>query len=178
MRKFLVLPILLVLGAVLFAGCTQAAPNVVDQNNGASSTRAATFARAQAQVPAPVVKNFPRRQTLVDAVQRQALPNHPWYVYVLGQNGNIVSYFVAKSVPVNDCDYLSSAQSVIYDDNGNIVLQSPSLEGIYQGGGACDTLTFFDLTSNSEIQLTGLHTYVSDRPLKVDAQPIKVKVSK
>lgn len=182
MRKFVIVLIALVATATLFAGCgNSTAPNVVAQNDNASANRAKTFERAKAQAPDPVVKNFPRRQTLVQAVERQSLPNHPWYVYVLGMNGNIVNYFVAKSVPVNDCDYLSSAQSVIWDGGsdggGNVVLQSPSLEGIYQGGGVCNTMTFFDLTTDSEIQLTGMNTYVADRPLKVQAQPIEVKAA-
>jgi hypothetical protein len=55
------------------------------------------------------------------------------------------------------------------------VLSAPSLEGIYQSSSGCETLTFFDATTNAEIQVTGMQTYITDRPLKVDAEPIKVK---
>jgi hypothetical protein len=148
------------------------------QRESAVKQRISTFQKAQNQVPTPNVSNFPRRKTLADSVVRQSQPNHPWYVYVLGQNGNVVNYFVAKSVPVNDCDYLSSTQNVQWDDNGNIVLDSPSLEGIYQSSSGCNTLTFFDLGTNAEVQVTAIGTYITDRPLKVDAQPLKVRSSK
>jgi hypothetical protein len=154
---------------VLATACSNNAS--VKQNQQAIKQRTQVYGQAVAQVPTPNITNFPRRKTLVDAVERQALPDHPWYVYVLGQQGNIVNYYVAKSVPVNDCDYLSSTQNV----QDGLVLDSPSLEGIYQSQTGCNTLTFFDLATDAEIQITGLSTYVTDRPLKVSAQPIKVK---
>jgi hypothetical protein len=182
MKIVLALLCLAVVG-VMVAGCGGMAsgkPTIGQQAKDSSKLRADTYAKAQAQVPTPNVTNFPRRQTLADSTVRQSLPNHPWYVYILGQNGNVVNYFVAKSVPVNDCDYLSSTQDVHYHDGsggGTYILDAPSLEGIYQSASGCSTLTFFDLTSNAEIQVTvaSLSTYVSDRPLKVDAKPIKVK---
>jgi hypothetical protein len=155
-------------------------PNIANQARQAAHSRADTYQKAVDQVPTPRITNFPRRKTLADSTVRQSLPNHPWYVYVLGQNGNIVNYFVAKSVPVNDCDYLSSTQDVHYPDSGTYILDAPSLEGIYQSASGCNTLTFFDLTTNAEIQVstTNMSTYVTDRPLRVDAQPIKVRASK
>ena len=171
--KLLPVGLLLVVLAVAVAAC---GPTTADkQRQQASDQRVSTYNRAVAQVPNPVVTNFPRRKTLVDAVNRQSEPNHPWYVYVLGQNGNIVNYFVAKSVPVNDCDYLSSTDEIVSAKGDNWQISAPSLEGIYQSGSGCNTLTFFDLTTNAEVQITSMQTYISDRPLKVDAKPIKVK---
>ena len=184
-RKLTLLILALAALGIIAAGCASSSndggPSAQQQRQQAIQQRTQEFAKAQAQVPAPNVTNFPRRKTLADAVVRQSLPNHPWYVYVLGQNGNIVNYFVAKSVPVNDCDYLSATQNVVSaGDNGNggaaglAVLDSPSLEGIYQSGSGCNTLTFFDLTTDAEIQVSSLQTFVTDRPLKVQAQAIKV----
>jgi len=162
---------------VLAAGCTTGStqPNNRQQSQDAIKQRAATYAKAVDQIPTPNITNFPRRKTLVEAVLRQSAPNHPWYVYVLGQNGNVVNYFVAKSVPVNDCDYLSNTEAPSDHWESTVVLSAPSLEGIYQSASGCETLTFFDATTNAEIQVTGMQTYIADRPLKVSAEPIKVR---
>jgi type II secretory pathway pseudopilin PulG len=189
MRKLILLPLLLILGAVLFAGCggnsNDGGQSAQQQRQQAIQQRTRAFGKAQAQVPTPSPTNFPRRQTLADAVKRQSLPHHPWYVYELGQNGNIVNYFVAKSVPVNDCDYLSATQNVVTaGDNGNdgaagvVVLDSPSLEGIYQSGSGCNTLTFFDLATDAEVQVTAIGSIITDRPLKIDAEAVKIKTGK
>ena len=185
MRRTLVaLAAALAVFGIALAGCggssSLGGPTAQQQRAQAINQRTREYAKAVAQVPTPTVTNFPRRQTLADAVKRQSLPNHPWYVYVLGQNGNIVNYFVSKSVPVNDCDYLSSTQDVTTygDGNGNVgnvaVLDAPSLEGIYQSASGCNTLTFFDLGTNAEVQVTAIGSYITDRPLKVNAQAIKI----
>lgn len=175
-----IIGLLAVFGVMAFgsAGCLDT-PQATQQSHNDVNNRYATFAKAQAQVPTPRITNFPRRQTLADATERQSLPHHPWYVYVLGLNGNIVNYFVAKSVPVNDCDYLSSTDNItngVGSNTGdnNVVIHSPSLEGIYQSSSGCDTLTFFDLTTNAEIQVSRGQTFITDRPLRVEAKPIRV----
>jgi hypothetical protein len=174
MRKLILLPLFLILGAVVFAGCGGKSKSEQQREN-AVNQRYDTFQKAQSAVATPNISSFPRRQTLADAVKRQSLPNHPWYVYVLGQNGNIVNYFVAKSVPTNDCDYLSSTDNIQTVRGDNWDLPAPSLEGIYQSQTGCNTLTFFDLATDAEIQVSSLQTFVTDRPLKVDAQAVKVK---
>lgn len=177
MRRYIPLIVGLLALGFLVAGCgTNAA---TQQVNNDVTQRFATFKKAENQVPIPNVTNFPRRKTLADALVRQTMLNHPWYVYVLGQNGNIVNYFVAKSVPVNDCDYLSSTDNITNGTgsntgDNNVVVRSPSLEGIYQSSSGCNTLTFFDLSTDAEIMVSSLQTFVTDRPLKVDAQPIKL----
>lgn len=189
MRKVILLIAALAALAIFSAGCASGSndggPSAQEQRQKAIQERTRSFGKADAQVPTPNITNFPRRKTLADAVVRQSLPNHPWYVYVLGMNGNIEYYFVAKSVPVNDCDYLSATQNVVSaGDNGSdgsagvVVLDSPSLEGIYQSSSGCSTLTFFDATTNAEIQLNAGQAIILDRPLKVSAQPIKVKATK
>jgi ABC-type Fe3+-hydroxamate transport system substrate-binding protein len=175
--------------AVLVAGCggtsSNGGPSAAKQAADAIKQRTQSYEKAKAQTPTPNITNFPRRKTLADAVVRQSLPNHPWYVYVLGQNGNIVNYFVAKSVPVNDCDYLSNDTEIVSaGDNGNdgsagvVTIPAPDLEGIYQSGSGCNTLTFFDLGTNAEVQVTAIGSYITDRPLKVDAAPVKIRSGK
>ena len=141
----------------------------------AVKTRSATFDRAEKQAPVPNITTFPRRKTLVNSTLRESQEHHPWYVYVLGLNGNVVNYFVAKSIPVNDCDYLSSTEAPSDHWDGTVVLRAPSLSGIFQSSSGCNTLIFFDLTTDAEIRLSGLNTFVTDRPLRVEAEAIRVR---
>lgn len=156
--------------------CNTSAPQ--DQQRAASiNTRAAAFARAEAAVPIPKTVNFPIRKALAEMTSREDLTNHPWYIYLLGDNGNTIGYYVAKYPPVNACNFLGSTQDVKYDSDGNLILQAPSLDGVYYGAASCDWWVIFDAGTNAMIKIRGLKFYLADQPLALDAQPIKVKRS-
>jgi hypothetical protein len=178
MRRVAIGVILLIIVGLVATACGSTNDALQNQRRASVKERSATFAKAEAQVPVPKIDNFPKRQTLAESTSREALPNHPWYVYLLGMNGNVVAYYVAKSVPVNNCDFLSSTEAVDSSSYGKVILTAPSLDGIYYGGGgassACNTLVFFDQATNAEINVSGINTYVTDRPLKVRASAIKV----
>lgn len=150
-----------------------------DQRRASVHARADAFERAQAAAPLPHTKNFPLRKALVEMTERQDAVNHPWYIYILADTGNIIGYYVAKTVPVNACDFLSSTEDVQYDDDGNVVLTAPSLDGMFYGGAGassgCDAWFFFDAATNALIQIRGVHFFSTDQPLRVEAQPISVQ---
>lgn len=140
--------------------------------------RSQAFARAENAAPAPRTVNFPLRKALVEFTKRQDLENHPWYIYILGLNGNAVAYYVGQTVPVNSCNFLSSTEAVDSSDSGKVVLTAPSLDGIYYGGGGaaagCDSWFFFDAATDALIQIRGVNWYAADQPLRVEAKAIKV----
>ena len=179
MRKWVVFLALLTLGASLLAAECSTGSTFTEQRVRSVNTRAETFARAENLHPVPMTNNFPMRQALVDFTLRTDLLNHPWFVYVLGDNGNILGYYVARTKPVNSCNFLSSTESIGGDSNGYVVLTAPSLDGIYYGGGGaaagCDAWFFFESASNAMIEVRGLKYFVSDQPLAVEAEPILVK---
>ena len=157
----------IILGLALFVSvaCESKQENLREKS---VDTRIDTMDRAQKQYPLPLTANFPIREALVKYTSRQDLINHPWYVYVMGDNGNIIGYYVAKTTPINECNFLSTT-----------VNDLPSLDGIYYGGGgsqgACDGRFFFDYTTDAMIMIRGLNYFVSDIPLLVDAEPIRVR---
>lgn len=180
MRVIATIAIVIGLG-VMFAGCSSSVsskPDAGKQRKEAVETRAATYERAVKAVPVPRTVNFPLRQALAEMTVRQDAINHPWYVYILGQNGNIIGYYVAKTVPINACDFLSSTEDVYNSQDGNLKMTAPSLDGIFYGGsgssGGCDAWVFFDSATNALIQIRGVSFFSSDQPLKVAADPIKV----
>lgn len=173
--------VLLLIGAlgITLAACNgDSAKKQTMQRRQSIAARADAFARAEAAAPLPRPTNFPLRKALVEFTKRQDLTNHPWYVYILADTGNMIGYYVATTVPINACDFLSSTEDVRDDDDGNLVLTAPSLDGMFYGGSGassgCDAWFFFDSTTNALIQIRGVKFFSTDQPLKVDAKPINV----
>ena len=162
---------LIVLVLIAAGGCA------VGQKNRRTATqfREEVFAEARARLPEPRVQNFPLRQALIKFTEREDLINHPWYVYILGMNGNVIGYYVAQTVPVNSCTFLSSTEIVA---TGGAVVTAPSLDGIFYGGGGaaagCDEWFFFDAETDAMIKIRGVFFYVADQPLRLQAEPILV----
>ena len=149
-----------------------------DQREQAIEARSDTFARAEALHPVPGNNNFPQRESLVKFSERTDLANHPWYIYILGQNGNVIGYYVATSRAVNSCAFLSSTEDVFGSSHGNLKLTAPSLDGIYYGGSGasagCDSWFIFDAATDAMIEFRGVDWFESDQPLLLDAEPITV----
>lgn len=168
--------VLLVIGILvllLVIGCDS---NSDFQREEAIVTRSKAFARAEALYPVPWTQNFPMRQALVKYTERQDLINHPYYIYVLADTGNIIGYYVAQSQPVNINAFLSSTQDT-YGADGRVVLDAPSLDGIFYGGAgasASDGWFFFDAETDALVILYGVKLFVADQPLRIEAKPITV----
>lgn len=149
------------------------------QRSDAVDKRGKVFHRAEKKYPIPdqALNNFPLRQALVKMTEREDLVNHPWYVYILGENGNVIGYYVAQHSPVNSCNFLSSTEDT--DNDSGVVLTAPSLDGVYYGGGGasagCDSWFFFDAATDAMIRVRGMAFYTADSPLNLDAKAIKVE---
>lgn len=178
-RLALIVPLAVVVAFLLSACGGSTNSELQSQRKDSVRTRAAAFARAERAVPIPKTNNFPLRKALAKMTARQDLVNHPWYVYILGMNGNIIGYYVAQTVPVNACNFLSSTEVVDSTSNGKVILTAPSLDGIFYGGGGtssgCDAWFFFDAATDALIQIRGMNYYAVDQPLNVDAKAIKVE---
>jgi hypothetical protein len=176
---FVLLPLTLL---ILATACAEENDKVAAQRDRSIKTRADTFERAERAVPVPKTENFPLRALLAEMTIREDKVNYPWYIYILGDNGNTIGYYVGKTVPVNKCNFLSSTESVRSSDYGNLVLTAPSLDGIYYGGsgasGACDAWVFQDVATSALITIRGVKFYTSDRPLRLEADAITVKSGK
>ena len=130
---------LLALSLVLYACAPESKAD--KQRQQSVEERAAMFARAEAKIPIPRTENFPLREVLAEYTRRQDILNHPWYTYIMSDDGRVTHYFVSTTVPVNSCAFLSSTEDVNYSSYGNLKMTAPSLDGIYYGGsGAASAL--------------------------------------
>lgn len=143
-----------------------------DQNMKAQQT---LMARATAAVPVPQVNNFLAREAVAKQVKRLDEKGKLFYVYILGQNGQQVGYYVANTRPVSTCALLTPAQELVYaGNNTRQAMGAPSLGGVYGFGGGCNSHFFFDAATDAYVEISGLPFFVADQPLAVDAAPIKV----
>jgi hypothetical protein len=176
--KAVVVVILLGMIAALSIACTEEIGG--DNREEAVSFRNRVYEKAVALIPAYEPENFPARRALNEYTIRQDRENHPYFVYILGINGNIINYFVSRTLPVNECAFLSATQDVRDDnDGGNLVLTAPSLDGIFYGGSGasaqCDGVIIFDLASEAMLTVSGPGRIVSDVPLALDLEPVEVQ---
>lgn len=182
MRRLIITIISVVLAASFLAGCVEdpsGASDPVQQRKKSTKARAQTFARAEARYPLPHTENFPLRKSLIDMTKREDLDNHPWYIYVLADTGNVIGYYVGKTVPINACNFLSTTQTFEDvpgdgDDIPDFEVQAPSIDGIYYGDSNCSQWVFFDYSTNAEVKLGDVKFFTADKPLNLDAEPIKL----
>lgn len=168
--------VIVVAVALVLVGC--GSDKAQEQRDASLRTRASTFARAEQSAPVPLTANFPIRKALVKFTERQDLLEHPWYIYVMGENANVVGYYVGQTYPINACNFLSSTEDVESTNKGAVVVTAPSLDGIFYGGGGasagCDAWFFFDSATDAMIVIRGQAFHVSDQPLRLEAEPITV----
>ncbi|OGY23555.1 MAG: hypothetical protein A2126_03005 [Candidatus Woykebacteria bacterium GWB1_45_5] len=142
-------------------------------------TRAEMFARAKAKIPIPRTENFPLRAVLAEYTRRQDLINHPWYTYIMSDDGRVTHYFVSTAVPVNSCAFLSSTEDVETQYEGDPVLTAPSLDGIYYGGSgaasACNGWIFIDAATGVMGMAFGTKIMTFDAPLILETEPILIR---
>ena len=173
-KRLILLAILAVFAIPFMAAGSCDGTDLAQQAEQAANQRADNFSRAQKLYPAPNNQNFPLREALVQFTQPQDLTNHPWYVYVFPPYGSQpIGYYVAKAVPQNICNFLSSSQG---KGDG---YQAPSLDGIFYGGSGasngCDAVFFFDYATNALIQIGKLGYFTADQPLNLDVPQLGVK---
>jgi hypothetical protein len=175
-RNILVLMALVALVGTLIA-CSSL-PQQPSSRTAALEAQETIAERASRAVEIPQPNNFLTRKTVAKWVDRQDIPERPYYVYLLGDNGTFIGYYVAQSRPVNTCTFLTPPDRVVggkFNDSPMTVVQSPALDGVYYGsGGSCDQWFFFDAATDAMIEITGFKVFTSDQPLLVDAEPLRV----
>ena len=171
-KSLLVLLILLPMVVLMAASC-QTSQEVQRQES--INDRADMFARAEAKIPVPVTVNFPERALLAEYTKRQDLLNHPWYTYILSDNGTITAYFVSTTLPVSTSAFLSSTEDVSY----GVVLSAPSLDGIYYGGAGGVTgnngWIFIDAATGAMGVVYGANILTFDAPLILQTEPMLIQ---
>lgn len=174
MRRFLAFGFATLLAIVVLTACGEDDP-AKQQREAAVQDRAAAMAVAESLYPAPDPANFPIRGALVKFTDRQDMIAHPWYIYILGMNGQYVGYFVGQTYPVNSCNFLSSTEDIRGGTNGNVVVTAPSYDGVYYGESQCDVYFFFDVETDAMHTFKAPMWFASDVPLDLDVPRLDAK---
>lgn len=163
---------LMLVGAMLGnTGCDQQ-PTAREKNQ---SVQRSLMERATAAYPVPTTTNFKAREAVVKQVERQDQAGMLFYVYILGQNGQQIGYYVANTRPIATCTLLTPPEERIGNSNGGYnVLKAPGLQGTYSPNPSCGSVFFFDAATDAYIEISGMSYFVSDQPLSVKSDPIKV----
>lgn len=136
---------------------------------------------ANQSVPAYQSKNFLVRKALNEYSKRLDTPNKTFYVYLLSSSG-FVGYFVANLKPVATCDSMTPTERVVVNGSGSrtaSTVSAPNLNGVYTKGG-CNSLFFFDATTNALIETRGmgLSTIATDVPIQLDVPQLHMAIEK
>jgi hypothetical protein len=176
--RLILIAALVLLVTPLVVACSDGESQGSEQIERAVSGRWKNMDRATKKYPDPQLQNFPLREVLIEMTVRQDKVNHPWYIYLFGQNGNMIGHYVGTTVPVNACNFLSSSEDIHEDGNetGILTVQAPSLDGMYYGSSVCDSWVFIDAASGSMVQIRGMAFHASEAPMILDAEAQKFVV--
>lgn len=107
-----------------------------------ASSRDTSYSALVARQPAHGMSYSPTRDTINGWIDTWNKPGQLSYVYLQGQDGKLLGYFVLKGRPVTMCAALTPTQKVYdgsgSDGGGNLVLNAPSVDGVYYSGGQCN----------------------------------------
>lgn len=177
MRKLMMVPLgLLLCGAMMGnKGCEAAPPTAREQNMDA---QASLMERATAAVPVPRISNFLSREAVAKQVKRLDEKGKLFYVYILGDNGQQMGYYVANTRPVATCSLLTPPDDIWKKESSygftSQRITAPGLGGVYSTSSGCNSVFFFDAATDAYIEISGLNYFVSDQPLSVKSDPIKI----
>lgn len=164
--------ILLVVSVFLMAACDLEKSTTRQQEE----TRDQIMDRANQQVPVPNITNFQTRQSIAKWLQRNDDPSRVFFVYVMAHTGNIIGYYTASSRPVSYASFLTPPDRVERHPNSTRILrQAPGADGVYYGEGSGNNWFFFDAETDALVEIVGLNLFVSDQPLELDAEPIRIR---
>jgi hypothetical protein len=134
-----------------------------------AKSRNGTYDQLVAKQPAHSMTYSPTRDTInfwIDTWGKQ--PNKLAYVYLQNSEGKLIGYYVLKGLPVSYCAALTPTQQVAHDDHGNVVVNAPSVDGVFYSGGQCAAYYGRDATTNAYLEYTvglGINVLLYDQPL-------------
>lgn len=130
--------------------------------------------RANKAVPVPQLNNFLSREAVAKQIKRLDEKGKLFYVYLLADNGQQIGYYISNTRPVATCTLLTPSEELIVSSYGNSVMRTPGLGGTYSPNPSCNSVFFFDAETDTYIEIAGLNYFVSDQPLSLRAEPIRV----
>mgnify|MGYP006298774791 CR=1 FL=1 len=176
MKRIVMIVIVVLMAFGVLVGCDDLSKP--DTQEAGTAEQESVMERARRAYPTPQVDEFLTRRNVVKWMERMDQPGKIFYIYVMSDVGTITHYFVAEYRPVSVATYLTPTQRVIDRYEGDVVVNSPALDGTYYGsGGASDQYFFFDAETDALIELKGMNYIVSDQPFNVDAPQLTIQTS-
>lgn len=172
LMSVIIVPLLLLgIAALALTACNEQSTTQQQE-----ATRDRIQDRAHQAVRVPEISNFLVRETVAEYMRRMDEPNKLFYVYVLADTGQILGYYIARGAPVNICTFLTPPDRFHRESGPAYAMRkAPAADGVFYGDSACNTEYFFDAETDSLIQIQGLKLFISEQPLELDAEPIRVK---
>ena len=166
--KKLIVAVSIMVSTLFLAGCEEESTRQsgVREQEGIMS-------KAIQSSPTYVPNNFLTRRAVNKWMERMDVPDKTFYIYLMGNNGNHIGYYVGQTRPICSSTLLTPPDRNLRRD-GQAVVSAPSLDGVYAGG-ECSSYFFFDAETDAYIEIQGLNFFVSDMPLNLDVQAITVR---
>lgn len=168
----------LIVGTVVASIMLMGASSCVkeDSQSQGRKTQEEIMKRAQQSVPVPQVENFRTRKAVAEWMERMDTPDKVFYIYLLGNNGQKIGYYIGQTRPISVCSFMTPTEREIGvgGSGANPLGQAPALDGVWYGGGGCDQYFFFDAETDALHSIGGINYLVSDQPLEVDVEPLSV----
>jgi hypothetical protein len=158
--------------AYMLSGCDPQPPTSRQVN---MAQQESIMTRATNAVPVPVSTNFLAREAVAKQVRRLDEKGKLFYVYVTTPMGQIMGYYVSNTRPVSTCSLLTPPEEIVRYGESQVVMKTPGLGGTYSPNPSCGGVFFFDAETDAYIEISGLSYFVSDQPLSLKAEPIKVQ---
>jgi hypothetical protein len=180
-KKAVVIAIICIVAIVLLGapstGCGTENATLNEQRQESVNVRTESMAKAEAKYPTPTNVNFPIRNVLKEYTERQDLVNHPWYTYVFSDTGAITHYFVSTTLPVSTNAFLGATSTIVHTEDSSVplVMDAPSLEGIYYGGSGSSSnqngWIFIDANTGALGVIYNCKIMTFDAPLLLETEP-------
>ena len=160
-----------ILGALLLTtagACDSGSPSSSERE---ASSRAGSYDALVDSQPAETMNYSPTREALNGWITTWGSPDAVSYVYLQGQEGQLLGYFVLKGLPVSYCAALTPTYEQVDaggTDAPNAIVPAPSVDGVYYSGGQCNTYFGFDASSGAYIEYTvgaGQNVLLYSQPL-------------
>jgi len=145
-------------------------------NNGNSQKEEMNLTEANQQrllkaVPPPALNDSLERRNLVKRLNRFNDANKVSYIYLVDY-GKVMAFYTIKGKVSSVNSLLTTPDQVVYGVHGNVVIQSPDLDGSYGSNG---NAIFFFTTEDVYVEWAGRYMLV-DQPLQLTTPPELIRV--
>lgn len=131
--------------------------------------------------PAAAMDYSPTREAINKWIELWDEPGKLSYVYMQAANGQLFGYYVLEGLPVSYCALLTPTyMGYDFDGDGNddedVIVQAPSIDGVYYSGGQCNQYYGWDAVTGGYLEWSvgdGINYLLYDQPLaRQDVDPL------